>query len=302
MPHYQIMMQVPEVIHQGLQSGTMVRNAAGIVRATGGTTPGAIIAHLREVGPASVTQTAMSPILVSTGALAAVQIASTVYLSQKLDKIEALTRHVLIETQLLFSVVNEIQEEQYREKARNVWRAFEFLKLWAQAAEEHDLCTAYDHFIRGKADLCEALKRTDAEKMLENPDRIQFLVNAATANSAGQLLVMNHLDYPVEVQLKQSEDYVKIFDAKAEALLAVPAPRRRLPSVKMLEATADGGGPLRVARSWGDSLDAVSRSLEAEVHLIQGIDDVPSEDLNSFSRQLERDGKGAYCLLVPDAV
>ena len=302
MPHYQIMMQVPEVIHQGIQSGTMVRNAAGIVRTTGGVTPGAIIAHLREVGPASVTQTAMSPLLVSTGALAAVQIASTVFLSRKLNKIEALTRQVLNETHLVFKVVDEIREEQTREIARNVWRAFEFLKLWVQAAKKHDLSEANKHFVRGKADVCEALMQTDAEKMLEEPERCQFLVNAAIANSAGQLLVMNHLDYPVEVQLKQSEDYVKLFDAKAEALLAIPAPPRRLPSVKMLEATANGGGPLRVAKSWRDSLDAVSRSLEAEVRLIHNIADVTSEDLESFSRQLEQDGKGAYCLLVSDAV
>jgi len=279
----------------------MVRDAAGIVRATRGNTPGAILAHLREVGSANVSQAVTSPLLVSTGALAAIQVASTVYLSRKLDKLEGLTRQVLNETQRVLAVAEEIREEQYREKARNLWRALEFLRLWQRAQDERDLRRAFEHFVLGKADIFEVLRRTDVETVLENPERTRFLLNAAAMNGAGQLLVMNHLDYPAPVQLGEAADYSSVLDAKASDLLAMPGPRTRLPTSRMLQATEDMGGPVKVARSWGQSLDTVSRTIEAEVRFVDGLADVPRKDVRSFGNQLKRDNSATYCLLVEES-
>ena len=302
MPVYQVMMHIPEAIHRGLQSGTMVRDAAGIVRATGGNSPGAIIAHLREVGTLTVTQAAVSPLLISTGIIVAIQIASTIYLSRKLNKIETLTREVLATTKRVLVVANEIREEQYRDKARNLLRALEFLRRWQRSQEEGDLRKAFDLFILGKADMLEVLQRIEPEAALEDPDRTRFLVNATAMNGAGQLLVMNLLGYPVEELQEESRDYCACLDAKAHEFRTMPAPRKRLPTLRMLEATKEQGGPLKMSREWSQSLDTVSRSIEAEAHIIKGLANMSPRDMLSFERRVELDKQASYCLLVNEAV
>jgi hypothetical protein len=302
MATYQVLMHVPEAIHRGLSGGSLMRDAAGIVRTTAGSHPGSIVAHLREVGQASAVQPSLAPALISTGALAAIQIASTIYLSRKLDKIEALTRHVLTETQKVLTTVSEIREELYRDKARNFWRALEFYRLWARAGRDGDLQKALEHFVQGKADIIEVVGRMGSESLIENPERSGYLLSALTMNAGGQMMAMAHLEYPADALRAEVDDYRGLLGLKANELRAAPAPRNKMPTFEMLAATRETGGPVVAARNLRRSLDAVRDSLEAEVQLGGGILDLPRKELQSFSHRLEAEGSADYCALRPGSI
>lgn len=184
----QVLLEIPEDIAIGLANGTLVRDAAGVIRDLSGR----IVAHLHEISSSDITgqlsdikniftaQTAqISGIEKAIGALQApvnlfgamflcVQIASTIYLGSKLDKIQNKLENIENGLRDIKSDIGELKDDHIIDVIKYVQRARE---NYIDARYEN----AIEDACRARSDIYNYINNKSAKVLLLNIPALEKL-------------------------------------------------------------------------------------------------------------------------------
>jgi hypothetical protein len=296
---YHVMLAVPEYIHQGLQNGSLVRNAAGVIRHAIGPNKGNIVAHLREAAPVRM-QEAVGPsspsgdLLASNMATLALQAATMAYLQVRFDAIEHQLTQVLRISQDTYAAVRKIRDFQYLDYATMWVRGFEALQRFQDGGGHHHLKDACRAFRDAIADLKRLLMTHDGEQLLGTAAQIELLLRLAAAGAAAEIQALTLAKAPAEEQAAALRSHRQFWSEFLGRLEDVPPPTRRFPTLEMLRSGPMGH--LERQRRWQFEATTLIETFDVENFLLKSA----STRLQEVAAWLQAPADAAkpLCLLV----
>ncbi len=294
MSFIQVMLEIPPWVEAGLANGSLIREAAGIIRQAGTKT---IVCHLREANPSQFVESACpSPLQVLTTGL---QIATIGYLQLRFDHIDQALVALNSVSQLILSELHHSIYLHYLSAARGVARGIEFLtREWAR----HDglwLSEAERQFIIGAADIWLHINNRSGEELLESAAPVQKLLTYAALAAVGEFVCLCRRQADERerlIALKRHEGHWNQFRTNMASVLP---PTRRFPTRQMLH---DGMNPWAMRKTWDREASAIILRLENEESFQRALTQVDQEGLPPSHSSGCAEQTPVICLLLPERV
>ena len=288
MPFQTVYLHIPAAIQRGLDTGTLVQNAAGIVRATGThpeRTAGSIVGHLREVnGPECL---AGPNAFVPAVATVALQAATFAYLKVRLDRIEGKLDAIHHQGNEILSTVKQVKALQYLQFSRPAAEALEFLQRYAHGHRPRLLDQAHDRFIQATGGLRQFLAAHSTELLLENATEVEQLLRVASLCAAGEAQCLALLEAPVAERSKMLTDHETFWIQVDQKLKDFVPTSRRFPTVEMLRASPEQN-PNRTHARWKAEAGEAALALRGENSVLGSFKELARAQLESWRDDLER--------------
>lgn len=277
-----IHLSVPLEIQQGLASGALMRNAAGIVRATTQhpyRQPGSIVGHLREVnGPA---QAADASAFLSATATVVLQAATLAYLKVRLDRIEDQIVGLHQQGVALMSQVAHVKDMQYLQFVQPVAEAMELLQRFSSGHRDAHLQEAHVGFVRATGTLRLVLGRHSPERMLENAAAMETMFNAASVCAAGELQCLALRKSSVDERAAALRGHAALWSSVQEKLANPVRTSIRFPTDSMLRAVP-GASINKTRARWCDAARETGSALRGELDVMQACLTIPEHELKAW--------------------
>lgn len=277
---YRVALAVPAHIHEGLQNGALVRNAAGVIRHAIGPNKGHIVAHLREASPTAVQDAVGTPsspgdLLVSNMATVALQAATLAYMHVRFDRLERQVTQVLRVSRDTYEAVSRLRDFQYLDYAAMWMRGFEALQRFQDGGGRHHLEDACRSFRDANADLKRLLLIHDGERLLGNADQIELLLRLSAAGATAELQALALAEAPAKERQAAMRSYRLFWSEFLERIERVPPPTRRLPTLEMLRSGSLGYHERQ--RRWQREAAALIEAFDVEHFLLESASTRPQE-------------------------
>lgn len=241
---HKVHLAIPFEIERGLNQGYLIRNGAGVVRATAlhpTRSAGSIVGHLREVDPGR--NGSARSVLASLDATAMLQATTLLYLKVRFDRVESLLHAIHHQGSEILATMNEVKTLLYLDFARPAAAALEFLRRYQHDREAGFCEEARLRFIEAAAGLRLLLRTHTAERLIENGTQLEAIFRTGSVCVAGELHCATVLGKGSATRIKTLEDYESIWREADDALDKLVPPSRRIPTIAMLRAS--NGDPMR---------------------------------------------------------
>lgn len=295
MPVY---LSVPTAIQQGLASGALTRNAAGIVRATSlhpFRPPGSIVGHLREVNGSA--QASDPSAFLSATATVVLQAATLAYMKVRLDRIEDQITGLHQQGVELMSQVSHVKDMQYLQFVQPVAEAMELLQRCSGGNRNAHLDDAHVGFVKATGALRLVFSRHSSERMLENAGAMEAMFNAASVCAAGELQCLALRGAPVDERTAALRGHAALWGSVQETLAAPFRTSTRFPTGAMLRAVP-GGVVNKTRARWHDAARETGLALQSERDVMMALKARPVDELNAWVASAN---EGAHKVLFVDA-
>ena len=296
MPTYQVYLLVPQHIHAGLSNGTLVRDAAGIIRKAPGPGGGQVVAHLKEITPHEILQSqSMLPGLIGSAVTIGCSIYICHHMDRRFDRIEAMCSRIQFAVDSALATVRNIQELQMYAFTTDILKGLEYLRRYARTHTPHFLPDAKKYLFQGGCVIRGLFKPRDGEWLLENaPDVERILYSASLCAMAEPEAIALSGDTPQD-QAVAVEAHFEFWKEIHEKLLSTPGSAQRVPTTKMLRA-CQGAGPDAKRRDWLDGTKEMISSLEGEMIFLEAANEIGYEPLQESIHEAERTGTNNLCI------
>jgi len=298
MPIQTVYLHIPATIQRGLDSGTLVQNAAGVVRATGAhpeRAAGSIFGHLREVnGP---EQLAGPNAFVPAVATVALQAATLAYLKVRLDRIEGRLDAIHQQGSEILSSVKQVKALQYLDFTRPAAEALEFLQRYAHGRRPRLLEEAHNRLIQATGGMRQLLAAHSTELLLENAPEVEQLFRVTSLCAAGEAQCLALLEAPVAERAKVLADHETLWVHVNRKLEDYVPTSRRFPTVEMLRASPEQN-PNRTRARWQGESGEAALALRGEQAVLAGIEALPPAQLGPWREGADRGERRALFVEV----
>lgn len=292
MPNIYVSLEIPEYIWKGIQSGQYVRDAAGVVRYAGGNpSAGQIVAHLKELGSSTVPFS--GNILLSVGALAAINLAGFLFLNSKLTQISGKLDQLAADVSDLKRKVGEIYDNQCISLFYPMYGAIEY--LYEARVDCSMVGEARKKFIEARGQLGGFLEAKNAVSLIENLGVTDRVLNGLAMSFAGEYscLHMMQVDGPavdsVITRYKMSLGSAK---SKLESFRC----KGIVPDLKELEAMKN----LKSSKTSVERIENTLRYLDSESLFSKALQSVPREQIQSVGVELGNLRQFGKAIIVVD--
>jgi hypothetical protein len=284
-----VYLNIPAIIERGLASGTLTRNAAGVVRATAlhpDRAAGSIFGHLREVNVP--TQAAQPSAFVPAVATVALQAATLAYMKVRFDKIEAKLDAIHDQGAQLLSAVTQVKALQYLEFARPAAEALELLQRYGHGRRDRLLEDAHSRFIQATGGLRQLLTAHSSDQLLENARHVERLFQVASLCAAGEGQCLAFLEATAEERTRSLADHESLWSAVDRKLAEHVPTSRRFPTVDMLRASPEAN-PNRTRDRWQVETREAALALQGEQAVLTGLKALPTAEVEAWSEGANRE-------------
>jgi len=225
MKYLRVLLDIPDYIQKGLDSGRMVRHAGTVRRAPGMPNGGDIVAHLNEVGAMR-----LETVILPTAGLMAVQAISTAYLARRLDVIEGHLLAMRAQLQGIGEVLERITDNQMIAMTSKVSCGMELLWRALPSKASMRLEPAMNAFIECQGNTRHWLLAQNGESLLEQAPALEHVLTADATAVVGELVCMSYLGLPYADQAECLHRREDLWGQIATRLEEVPATTKRIPT------------------------------------------------------------------------
>ena len=235
MAQISVALEIPKEIMEGLRSGKYIREAPGIIRWAKGTeNAGKIFAHLREA-TGELSNTLGQKILLSVGAVAAIQVAGFVYLGYELKKVRQAIQTLHHDVGNILNTVEIIHQTQWIEKLQCIFHGIELLNQ--TTVNLGFLEEAQKSFTKGRGEISQFILHQNPIKLVEYLPQMEELVKGMGICFAGEYYIFQKRKADIEEIYHSIDRYNELFADIKNKLEQIPPVTHRLPSLKQLENT-----------------------------------------------------------------
>lgn len=220
-----IVLDIPEHILQGLENGSYVRDAAGVIRWASGTEKaGEIVCHLKEIGEYQLA----GELLVPMGVMLATQLAGFLFLGYKLDKIQNAIEGLKSELRRVKNIVELIHLEIWLSKLKRVHHGIEHLV-------DGSIKDAQKAFREGRSDIGYFLHHQQPSMLVAYLPQTEELLKGLCISFAGEYICMQSKKSRLAKSNSMFQRYCEIFEATKQKLDQFPSINKVLPNSAQLE-------------------------------------------------------------------
>ena len=291
MPIIEILVQVPQKIMHGLNSGYYTRDAAGIIRWARGTDKaGQIVVHLREIGSGVLQPQLVAPnLLLPMGAIMAVQLAGFAYLGFQLKQIGTAIDSLHQDVGRIMADVQILMRQPYLDRLNRVAHGVEHLRdaRFRPALLED----ARKSFREARGEIRWSLDQQSPVRMVEYLPETELLLQGLAVSFAGEHMCLHKQRAEFDEIGHVCRRYSDIMSTAGQKLLqAPPIHKPPIQSSKYL-------GNFRAVRPLTERVRETKESIAGEEQFTRSLAEIEPTFLRDFKPD-EISGSDKYVLAL----
>jgi hypothetical protein len=255
---HKIYLGIPEWLAQHLANGTMVRDAAGVIRwAKGQSSGGQIVAHLRESTTSASTNAATGLNVATIG----LQMANLAYMKARFDQLQYITEQILSDVRALSATCDHILELEYQSWLRVSMEACEHYRRYLRDGDVSYLNRACEKFTDGFSNIKQLVRSHTPERMAAQIRRIDFFLQIDHLCAALEQQALAAVGRTPAQRNDILSDRLSFYRETHEKLGTIPRPSIQLPSLDIISNSSSDGYFIDAAKTRNRIMD-----IENSVH------------------------------------